>query len=128
METLLLVCDHLDSLGGPGSKGLLNGAELGSLTTGVGCGGLLLGALLLDLGGLLGEDQLNVGGAAEVRVDTTVGTESPAALLGGLVDLDVLDDELVDVQLLGLREKKKQKKRTIQNNAHREQRGSAVSE
>ena len=102
VDTLLLVCDHLHGLGGPGSEGLLDGAELGGLTAGVGCGGLLLGALLLDLGGLLGEDQLDVGGAAEVRVDTTVGTESPAALLGGLVDLDVLDVELVDVQLLGL--------------------------
>lgn len=37
-----------------------------------------------------------------VRVDTTVGTVCSAALLGGLVDLDVLDNQVGGVEALGI--------------------------
>jgi hypothetical protein len=37
---------------------------------------------------------------AHVRVDTTMGTVCAAALLGCLVDLDVLDDEVGGVETL----------------------------
>ncbi len=37
-----------------------------------------------------------------VRVDTTVGTVGSAALLGGLVHLDVLDDQVGGVETLGV--------------------------
>ena len=40
------------------------------------------------------EDHLDVAGAAHVCVDATVGAVGSSALLGGLVDLDVLDDVL----------------------------------
>lgn len=76
----------------------------------------------------LGEDKLNVAGVGHVRVDlysecqqnrfvgitqgssslfrfvtyTTVGTVSSSALLGGLVDLDVLDDQGAGVETLGV--------------------------
>lgn len=40
-------------------------------------------------------------GRAQERVDATVGTVGATALLGGLVDLDVLDDEGVQIQTLG---------------------------
>ena len=33
---------------------------------------------------------------------TTVGTVSPPALLGGLVDLDVLDDQVAGIETLGI--------------------------
>ena len=33
---------------------------------------------------------------------TTVGTVSPPALLGGLVDLDVLDDQVAGIETLGV--------------------------
>lgn len=33
---------------------------------------------------------------------TTVGTVCPSSLLGGLVDLDVLDDEVAGVETLGI--------------------------
>jgi hypothetical protein len=38
-----------------------------------------------------------------LTVDTTVGTVGSAALRGGLVDLDVADDKVVDVQVLNLK-------------------------
>ena len=37
-----------------------------------------------------------------VRVDTTVGTVCAAALLGGLVDLDMLDDKFGGIETLGV--------------------------
>jgi len=39
------------------------------------------------------QDHFNVAWVGHVWVDTTVGTVGATALLGGLVDLDVLDDE-----------------------------------
>lgn len=79
----------------------------------------LLGCLLDDLS-TLGEDQLDVAGVGHVRVDlemlldairdasrtwytyATVGTVCPAALLGRLVDLDVLDNQVGGVEALGV--------------------------
>ena len=37
-----------------------------------------------------------------VGVDTTVGTVSATTLFGGLVDLDVLDDEVGGIESLGI--------------------------
>jgi hypothetical protein len=68
----------------------------------------------------LGEDELDVAGVGHVGVDlswsvsdehchlrsrltyTTVGTVCPSSLLGGLVDLDVLDDQGTGVETLGI--------------------------
>ena len=75
----------------------------------------------------LGEDKLDVAGVGHVGVDllcwsvpsfsasislrargclgftyATVGTVSAATLLGGLVDLDVLDDQVAGVETLGV--------------------------
>jgi len=74
----------------------------------------------------LGEDKLDVAGVGHVGVDlsvllawywttgsscllsgwmftyTTVSTVGAAALLGGLVDLDVLDDQVASVETLGI--------------------------
>lgn len=50
----------------------------------------------------LGEDELDVAGVGHVGVDTTVGTVSPPALLGSLVDLDVLDEKVAGVEALGV--------------------------
>jgi len=61
----------------------------------------ILGGLLNDLLAL-SEDHLNVAGVGHVRVDATVGTVCAAALLGGLVDLDVLDDQVGGVKTLGV--------------------------
>lgn len=58
--------------------------------------GLLNGLLTL------GKDHLDVARVGHVRVDTTVGTVCAAALLGGLVDLDVLDDQVGGVETLGV--------------------------
>lgn len=60
-----------------------------------------LGGLLNDLLAL-SEDHLNVAGVGHVRVDATVGTVCAAALLGGLVDLDVLDNQVGGVKTLGV--------------------------
>ena len=78
-----------------------------------------LGGLLNDLLAL-SEDHLNVAGVGHVRVDlervlvdgwremdekgtyATVGTVCAAALLGGLVDLDVLDNQVGGVETLGV--------------------------
>lgn len=61
---------------------------------------VLLG--LLDNVLLLGDDQLNVRGRRLVGVDSTVSSVSSSSHLGGLVDLDVGDDQLGGVQALGL--------------------------
>lgn len=45
---------------------------------------------------------LDVAGVALVRVDATVGTVCAAAGLGCLVDADVLDEELLSLEALGL--------------------------
>ena len=37
-----------------------------------------------------------------VGIDAAVGTVGAAALLGGLVDLDVLDDQVVSVEAFGI--------------------------
>lgn len=60
----------------------------------------VLGAGDLGRGGR--EDDLNVAGVALVGVDATVGAVGTAAGLGGLLDDDVLDDELVRSEVLGL--------------------------
>jgi hypothetical protein len=60
-----------------------------------------LGALLHNLL-TLSKNQLNVARAGHIRVDATVGTVCAAALLGCLVDLDVLDDEVGGVEALGV--------------------------
>ena len=76
---------------------------------------------LLDNLVTLGQDQFDVAGVRHVRVDleqgqlimllyfeesrltyATVGTVSAAALLGSLVDLDVLDDQVAGVETLGI--------------------------
>jgi hypothetical protein len=50
----------------------------------------------------LSEDELDVAGVGHIGVDTTVGAVCAAALLGGLVDLDVLDDQVASVETLGI--------------------------
>jgi hypothetical protein len=62
----------------------------------------LNGLGLLDNLLTLGQDELDVAGVGHVRVDTTVGTVCPSALLGGLVDLDVLDNQGTGVETLGI--------------------------
>lgn len=41
-------------------------------------------------------------GRSGSKTYTTVGTVRPSSLLGGLVDLDVLDDEVAGVEALGI--------------------------
>lgn len=82
-----------DGLAGAG--GALAGVEAESITAGN----------LLGLGDnlvTLGQDELDVAGVGHVGVDTTVGTVCPSSLLGGLVDLDVLDNEGTGVEALGV--------------------------
>lgn len=57
---------------------------------------------LLDNFFTLGEDELDVARVGHVGVDTTVGTVGSSAALGGLVDLNVLDDEVAGVEALGV--------------------------
>lgn len=57
---------------------------------------------LLDNLLTLSQDELDVARARHVGVDTTVGTVCPSALLGGLVDLDVLDNQSTSVETLGI--------------------------
>jgi hypothetical protein len=57
---------------------------------------------LLDNLLTLGQDELDVAGVGHVRVDTTVSTVCPSSLLGGLVDLDVLDNQGTGVETLGI--------------------------
>jgi len=57
---------------------------------------------LLDNLLTLGQDELDVAGVGHVGVDTTVGTVCPSSLLGGLVDLDVLDNQGTGVETLGV--------------------------
>jgi len=61
------------------------------------------GARLLDNLLAFGQDEFDVAWVGHVWVDTTVGTVCSAALLGGLVDLDVLDDEVAGIETLGIR-------------------------
>jgi len=97
-----------------GSDGLADGA---ATLPGVQAALEGLGTLLDDLS-TLGEDELDVGGVGHVRVDlgllgciyaiwtgctyTTVSTVSAPSLLGSLVDLDVLDDQVLSVETLGV--------------------------
>lgn len=60
-----------------------------------------LGSLLDDFL-TLGQDQLDVARVRHVRVDATVGAVSASPLLGGLVDLDVLDDQVGGIETLGV--------------------------
>jgi hypothetical protein len=57
---------------------------------------------LLDNLLTLGQDELDVAGVGHVRVNATVSTVRPPALLGSLVDLDVLNDEGTGVEALGV--------------------------
>lgn len=63
---------------------------------------LLSVGLALDVPLLLADDEFDVAGRAQVGVDATVGTVGAAALLGGLVDLDMLDDAGIKIQALSL--------------------------
>lgn len=60
-----------------------------------------LATLLHDLLALR-QNQLHVARLAHVRVDATVGTVGAATLLGCLVHLDVLDDEVGGVEAFGV--------------------------
>jgi len=60
-----------------------------------------LAALLHDLLALR-QDELNVARQAHVRVDATVSAVCAAALLGRLVHLDVLDEQVRGVEALGV--------------------------
>lgn len=66
------------------------GASNGSQIVGLGDG----------VGGFSADD-FDVAGRAHVGVDAAVGAVGAAVLLGGLVDLDVLDDGLFDIKTLG---------------------------
>lgn len=57
---------------------------------------------LLDNFFTLGEDKLDVARVGHVWVDTTVGTVSTSATLGGLIDLDVLDNKVAGIETLGV--------------------------
>jgi hypothetical protein len=57
---------------------------------------------LLDNLLTLSQNQLNVARVGHVRVDATVSAVCAAALLGGLVDLDVLDNQVASVETLGI--------------------------
>lgn len=64
---------------------------------------LLLSHLLLWFGDnllLLGQDHLDVAGGAHVGVDASVGTVRAPPHLGGLVHLDVLNNQRVHIQTL----------------------------
>lgn len=58
--------------------------------------------LALDRCLLLTECELHVARAGHVGVDATVGAVRAAALLHGLVDLDVADEQRINVKALGL--------------------------
>lgn len=63
----------------------------------------LLGDLLLWFGDdllLFGQDHLDVAGRAHVGVDAAVSAIRASPHLGGLVDLDVFDDQRVHIQAL----------------------------
>lgn len=49
---------------------------------------------------LLSEDHLDVAGRAHVGVDAAVGAVGASPHLGGLVDLDVLDDKGIHIETL----------------------------
>jgi len=63
----------------------------------------LNGTRLLDNLLAFGQDEFDVAWVGHVWVDTTVGTVCSATLLGGLVDLDVLDDKVAGIETLGIR-------------------------
>lgn len=50
----------------------------------------------------LGQNKLNVTWVGHVRVDTTVSPVCSSSLFGGLVNLDVLDDEVAGVKAFGV--------------------------
>ncbi|MEE6463705.1 hypothetical protein FKM82_006023 [Ascaphus truei] len=52
---------------------------------------------------LLSQDHLNLAWGAHVRVDTPMSTVSASAHLGGLVHLDVLNDQGINIQALEFR-------------------------
>jgi hypothetical protein len=83
-----------------GGDGLAEtGAALPRGQVGVAAGNLVG---LLDNLLTLGQDELDVAGVRHVGVDATVGTVCSPPLLGGLVDLDVLDDQVAGVKTLGV--------------------------
>lgn len=55
---------------------------------------------------LFGEDHLNVAGGAHVGVDASMSTVGTSAHLGGLVHLNMLNDQRVHIQTLGEESKK----------------------
>lgn len=63
---------------------------------------LLGNGTLLDNLLTLSKDKLDVARVGHVGVDTTVSTVGASAALGGLVDLDVLDNEVASVKTLGV--------------------------
>lgn len=70
----------------------------------------LLGDLLLWFGDnllLLGQDHLNVAWGAHVGVDAAVSAVRASPHLGGLVDLDVFDDQRIHVQTLASKSSRK---------------------
>src|SRR5271170_465019 len=56
----------------------------------------------LHLLGRLGQDHLDVARIAHVRVDTAVSAVCSSTLLGCLVDLNVLDDQVGGVEAFGI--------------------------
>mmetsp|Transcript_22790 Transcript_22790/g.49963 ORF Transcript_22790/g.49963 Transcript_22790/m.49963 type:complete len:209 (-) Transcript_22790:26-652(-) len=93
-----MYCTQLNAKRLSGGRAAL---QAGSLLAGE-LGGISLLSLLSDGLLLLGEGNLNVAGGRHVRVDATVGTVGAAALLLGLVHLDVGNGQGVDVQTLHL--------------------------
>ena len=64
----------------------------------------LLGRVVLALDGtfIFAAHYLDVARGAKERIDATMGAVGASALLGGLVDLNVLDGDSFNVQTLGL--------------------------
>lgn len=67
-------------------------------------GNFAIGNILCLGNGLLSlrEDELDVARVGHIRVDTTVGAISSPPLLGSVVNLNVLDDEITSVKTLGI--------------------------
>ena len=63
---------------------------------------LVIVSSTLDSAFLLATHQFNVARGAQVSVDTTMGTVGAATHLRGLINLDVLDDNLVQGESLAL--------------------------
>ena len=51
---------------------------------------------------LFGQDQFNVAWRRHVRIDTTVSTVGASADLGGTLDDDVVNNEMINIQVLKL--------------------------